>query len=153
MHVDDFLARLDHVKPRGKDKWLARCPAHDDRDPSLSVAISSGGNILVRCFAGCEPISIVESVGFRLSDLFDKPLDYEPPHPAYRREAADKKRVENRLDQARLVIALAESDRIEGKKQSADDRKRELRAVETLIRAGVEYDASIILLQMQERLR
>ena len=33
--------------------WTARCPAHDDRDPSLSIR-DAGGKVLVRCHAGCD---------------------------------------------------------------------------------------------------
>jgi hypothetical protein len=29
--------------------WMARCPAHDDREPSLSIRDESDGRVLVRC--------------------------------------------------------------------------------------------------------
>ena len=35
MNADTLLSRLDKVKLTGPDKWVARCPAHDDRGPSL----------------------------------------------------------------------------------------------------------------------
>jgi hypothetical protein len=34
--------------------WLARCPAHDDRTPSLSIVDGDCGRPIVHCFAGCE---------------------------------------------------------------------------------------------------
>ncbi len=34
--------------------WTARCPAHDDRTPSLSLTDTQDGKVLVRCHAGCE---------------------------------------------------------------------------------------------------
>jgi hypothetical protein len=34
--------------------WVARCPAHDDRQPSLSIADGADGRLLLRCFAGCS---------------------------------------------------------------------------------------------------
>jgi CHC2 zinc finger len=34
--------------------WVARCPAHDDRTPSLSVRDSTNGKVLLGCHAGCE---------------------------------------------------------------------------------------------------
>jgi putative DNA primase/helicase len=34
--------------------WTARCPAHDDRTPSLSIQDADDGKVLVRCHAGCE---------------------------------------------------------------------------------------------------
>jgi putative DNA primase/helicase len=34
--------------------WLARCPAHDDRTPSLSIRNADNGKVLARCHAGCD---------------------------------------------------------------------------------------------------
>jgi hypothetical protein len=32
----------------------ARCPAHNDRNPSLSIREAADGKILIKCHAGCE---------------------------------------------------------------------------------------------------
>lgn len=49
--VDDVLPRLDHVRATGRGS-SARCPAHQDQSPSLSVAIGRGGQLLLFCHAG-----------------------------------------------------------------------------------------------------
>ena len=49
MTVQDFLSRLKGVRQTGTDKWVACCPAHDDDNPSLGVAVGSDGRILVHC--------------------------------------------------------------------------------------------------------
>ena len=36
-------------------RWMARCPAHDDQTPSLSISEGSDGIVLVKCFTGCGP--------------------------------------------------------------------------------------------------
>src|SRR5262249_23926441 len=64
-----FLERLEGVRRSGGG-WSARCPAHDDRNSSLSVGEGEDGNVLVRCFAGCSVEAIVASVGLELRDLF-----------------------------------------------------------------------------------
>jgi putative DNA primase/helicase len=49
----------------GRD-WAARCPAHDDRSPSLSIRDGNDGKVLVRCHAGCtqpEVIEVLRSLG------------------------------------------------------------------------------------------
>ena len=49
--------------------WSARCPAHEDRRPSLSVSEGDDGRALIRCHAGCTVESICDAVGLRVSDL------------------------------------------------------------------------------------
>ena len=39
--------------------WMARCPAHDDHDPSLSLKDADNGRILVKCHAGCPQAAVV----------------------------------------------------------------------------------------------
>lgn len=69
--IQDFLSLLNGVRPNG-DGFVARCPAHDDRQQSLSVSEGDDGRILVKCFAGCETVHIVEAVGLKMKDLFAK---------------------------------------------------------------------------------
>jgi hypothetical protein len=71
VNAHDLLPFLDGARPvRGG--WLARCPAHDDRAPSLSVA-ERNGRVLLHCHAGCEVRSIADAMGLELSDLFTDP--------------------------------------------------------------------------------
>jgi DNA primase len=53
MKVDAFLDKLTKVKRTGNGTWLACCPAHEDRSPSMSVRELDDGRVLVHCFAGC----------------------------------------------------------------------------------------------------
>jgi hypothetical protein len=47
---------------RSGDGWLCRCPAHDDRDPSLSLGIGADGRLLAHCFAGCDFVAVVAAL-------------------------------------------------------------------------------------------
>ena len=52
---------------------MCRCPAHDDRTPSLSIGVAESA-ILFHCFAGCtseEVLAGFKRCGIRPSDLFD----------------------------------------------------------------------------------
>lgn len=69
MTYDEFITRLDGVRTRSAGRANAKCPAHDDRSPSLSVADRGDGGILVHCFAGCSVDSIVAALGLALADL------------------------------------------------------------------------------------
>lgn len=75
--VGNFLARLDKVKHTGENKWLACCPGHDDKTPSLAVK-SVNEKILIHCFAGCDVSDIVQAVGLELADLM-------PENPSYQK--------------------------------------------------------------------
>ena len=53
-------------------KGMARCPAHDDRTPSLGVSLGRGA-ILLHCFAGCDQESVLAALardGVQTSALF-----------------------------------------------------------------------------------
>lgn len=41
--------------------YIARCPAHDDKNPSLSLK-DEDGKILVHCHAGCEQGAVVDAL-------------------------------------------------------------------------------------------
>jgi DNA primase len=58
--------------PRGNDHrgYTALCPAHDDRNPSLSVSYKQD-RVLVHCHAGCDPEAVVDALGIQFKDLFD----------------------------------------------------------------------------------
>jgi 5S rRNA maturation endonuclease (ribonuclease M5)/archaellum biogenesis ATPase FlaH len=64
--IDDVLSRLQGVKRNGSG-WLARCPAHEDHNPSLSVNEGEGGRVLLKCFAGCEYRAILAALGLEAS--------------------------------------------------------------------------------------
>ena len=74
--LDDFLYKLDGVRRVG-DRYIARCPAHADETPSLSVGLSDRGRILLHCHAGCSYQQIVTATETRRSDSFSSyaPLD------------------------------------------------------------------------------
>jgi len=73
MTTAEILLRLDHVVKTGS-RWTARCPAHDDHDPSLSIATGADGRIILHCHAGCTPENVCAAIGITLADLFaDKP--------------------------------------------------------------------------------
>jgi putative DNA primase/helicase len=45
--------------------WMARCPAHDDREPSLSIRDGDDGKVLVRCHAGCKQGQLIAALRSR----------------------------------------------------------------------------------------
>ncbi|BFN26557.1 DNA primase [Pseudomonas sp. SCT] len=68
--IDQVLSRLDKVKANGASKWKACCPAHDDRDPSLSIREADDGKVLLHCWCGCSARDVAAAIGLELRDLF-----------------------------------------------------------------------------------
>jgi putative DNA primase/helicase len=50
---------------RAGGAWMARCPAHDDREPSLSIRDADDGKVLVRCHAGCDQGRVITALRSR----------------------------------------------------------------------------------------
>jgi len=74
--LDKILPQLRGVKSRGHGRWMAHCPAHDDKTASLSLGEASDGRALLRCFGGCETAAVLGAIGLDLSDLFPHALDH-----------------------------------------------------------------------------
>lgn len=96
--MQTFLAALRHHghKPtRSGDGWTCRCPAHDDRTPSLSIDPGDDGRVLVNCHAGCTFDAVCGSIGLRPADLFaDAPgrQRAHAPEPRRRGDGDEKPR-------------------------------------------------------------
>lgn len=67
--LDKFVGRLEGVR-KISGGYVACCPAHKDKVPSLSVA-QRGDKILVYCHAGCDRESILAAMSERQESLTD----------------------------------------------------------------------------------
>lgn len=74
--VANVLSRL-HKAKRASGGWVAQCPAHEDRNPSLSIGEGNDGRVLLNCHAGCTVQAIVSALGITEADLFP-PKDDQP---------------------------------------------------------------------------
>ena len=68
MSISQIVQKLNGVR-KGQNGFIARCPAHDDKQQSLSIG-ENGGKVLLNCFAGCPPQDIVKAMGIEWKDLF-----------------------------------------------------------------------------------
>jgi len=120
----ELIERLDMVRQTGPDRWLARCPAHADRSPSLSVRETGDGTVLIHCFAGCGAAEVVQAVGLELRDLFPRDNGHTARHcKGTRPRWNHKELLEILADEARIVN-LAAGDIAQGKSLSPDDLAR-----------------------------
>jgi len=70
--LEKVLDKLDGIR-ESNGSWKALCPAHEDREPSLSVTEGDDGRALLKCFAGCDTENIVGALGLEMKDLFEQP--------------------------------------------------------------------------------
>jgi hypothetical protein len=77
--AERVLERLPGAKLTGAGRWIARCPGHDDRSPSLSIREVADGRLLLHCFGGCPTQDVLQAIGLDFGDLFDKPLAHHLP--------------------------------------------------------------------------
>jgi hypothetical protein len=117
------LDRLDGVRAAGPGRWIAKCPAHDDGRPSLSIR-DTDGRVLVHCFAGCETGAVLAAVGLQFRDLFDEPLGRDKPALRGRGHwRATRAALEMLRDEAR-VVAIVASDITNGRPIAPADADR-----------------------------
>lgn len=83
MSATVILDRLDRVKQTGPGRWLARCPAHEDRSPSLSIRELDDGRVLLHDFGGCETQAVLDSIGLEMASLFPQRLNGTGPAGGY----------------------------------------------------------------------
>jgi hypothetical protein len=70
----DMIAKSLGGRKTG-DGWITRCPAHDDREPSLSIRNGSVGKVLVHCHAGCNQWRVIAALrarGLRDENVYRK---------------------------------------------------------------------------------
>jgi hypothetical protein len=70
--VQNLVQRLK--AQRSGQGWKAKCPAHDDQTPSLSINEGADGRALIKCHGGCSPDAVLSAAGMFLSDLFPAPI-------------------------------------------------------------------------------
>ena len=80
------LHNLEKFKPSGAGQFVACCPAHHDRNPSLSIGVGTEGVIGLTCHAGCDKHAILSALGCEMGDLF-------PPKPQPSNGDASKPRI------------------------------------------------------------
>ena len=99
------LARTVRARRTGKGKWVARCPAHPDRTPSMAIAEGKKG-VLVRCMSqGCDTKSILDALGLGWGDLFAG-----KPTPAIRERLSLEDQYEALDRQLGLIAVLGAID-------------------------------------------
>ena len=117
MKAVDVLDRLEQVTG-GKGKWMACCPAHQDKSPSLAIK-EADDRVLVHCFAGCETSDVIAAIGLNVGDLF-----YDKLAAGGELTEGKKRRYEEVLKSERLQVASINSVERHERPLTAIERER-----------------------------
>ncbi|GAB7185947.1 hypothetical protein ATKI12_5778 [Kitasatospora sp. Ki12] len=71
MQITDILSRFQQVTPHADGGYIARCPAHTDRSPSLRIWHGEDGKIRFKCRTGCDNDAVRRAARFNWGDLFN----------------------------------------------------------------------------------
>jgi hypothetical protein len=98
------------LTPRAKRSgagWVDLCPAHDDREPSLSIRVSGDGRLLLFCHAGCEFRDILAAAGLSRHSI-------PKVSPTVRQELVAREEALNTANKARALHMWNEGGPISG---------------------------------------
>jgi len=134
MSIDTFLSRLTETKRTGKGRYLACCPAHSDKHPSLNVRELDDGRVLVKCFAGCSVQEVLDAVGLEFDALYPEKLISHCLHPE--RHPFNAKDILEVVGYEALIVSVAASTIARGESLVEDDLERLMLASRRLQTAG-----------------
>lgn len=127
--LDAILARLDGVRKSGQG-YIAKCPAHEDKSPSLSLKEAANGDVVLHCFAGCSHVAVMESIGLKESDLFfEKYEDKKEKDQVY-----FSKKMLDEIDMQVWFCTHAISDIHKGERLKATDYEKYIACLNNLSR-------------------
>jgi hypothetical protein len=124
-NIDTVLSKVHKLKKTGDCKWLACCPAHDDKTPSLAIKLADD-RILIHCFAGCDVSSIVSALGLELSDLM--PESKRHSRPDNKRPKFNKSELFDRIVEESAILIVAIRQVFSGTPLNDGDMERVIKA-------------------------
>ncbi|WP_291862488.1 DNA primase [Accumulibacter sp.] len=120
--VDPLLQLLDRVKRTGPGTWTARCPAHADRSPSLSIRELDDARVMLHCHAGCDVQEVLAAVDLTFDALYPpRALDHQTRPERRPFPAADVLRA---IGFEALVVCSAAAALLSGEPFNEGDRER-----------------------------
>ncbi len=114
MSIETVISRLDGVRETAPGKYLARCPAHDDRSPSLAISEGDDGRVLIHDFAGCQTEDVLSAIGLTFSDVMPERIGQDHVYKPVRNRISAKDALST-LDHESLVVAIIGADFLEHK--------------------------------------
>jgi hypothetical protein len=128
MNAEQFARDL-RARRVGKWKWVAKCPAHPDRNGSLYITAGKNGGVWPHCYAGCSQKAILDALGIGWGTI----LPDSKPDPFWEQQRRDRDKLELLERQEGLAIMAqavfpSEREHWDEIESTVALEKRELRA-------------------------
>lgn len=138
MSIENLLSRLDKVRRRGNNKWMASCPCHTDKTPSLSIK-DDNGTILLHCFSQeCSAHEICSTIGMEVIDLFPPSDNYDAQQSGGKKLFHDSAQVLECLAFETLVVLVTAEDMANKRTITEENHERLMQSIQR-INAALEY--------------
>ena len=115
MSLETILAKMSKVRKSNRG-YMACCPVHDDKNPSMTITETDDGKVLCHCFScGARGSDVVEALGLTPGELFSGAFTgtYDPKYKLKKTELEDD-----------LVIMMYEQGKQRGDYLTHSDYKR-----------------------------
>lgn len=120
--IDNLISRLRKVKRTGNGQFIACCPAHNDRSPSLSIREVEDGRVLLNCLAGCATEDVLSAVGLDFKDISpEKPIFHKAKPIKPRVYSTDALRI---IQQESRIVIFAAYELRKNRPMNDDDLAR-----------------------------
>jgi hypothetical protein len=129
--IENVLNRLDGVRRIGK-YFKAKCPAHSDRTPSLSIKEGDDGRVLIHCFGGCQIDSVVSAMGMGMTDLFPQT---SVPSKIHGIAGVSLRELKEAADFECQILFMVKADQLNGRTVSKIDLERAELALQRILLA------------------
>ena len=127
LDAETIAGGLQKAKRAGPGKYVACCPAHDDKTPSLSIKDAPSGIVLVKCWAGCGQEGVIEAL--RNLGLWHKPS-------RKRIEYLKRQSLKDEIWRNQMLLATATARADQGYVHSELERAQIKRAIHFLEKHG-----------------
>lgn len=115
MSVETILNALDKVKRKSAGKWVAICPCHAEKTPSLAISETSDGAVLLHCFGcGAGAMDVIGALGIDATELFPRRDRYDYSEPKAPRPAFSAQQLLECINYETIIVMLAAEQLMKG---------------------------------------
>lgn len=128
------IAHLVDAKSVGKDRFMGRCPAHEDKSPSLAIA-QAPERVLLYCHAGCAYESILSALGLESKQLNYQSNSSIPRSLKVEGTLLPLRQFRETLDTQLRVCLIANQKRLRYEPLTSEEKSEEKLAIQRVVKA------------------